>query len=177
MQALLVIDMQHAFLRGATVRHDLDGVLARINHAAHCMRESGGKVIFIRHNDSEAVIGSPGWQVDAGLTTVPGDVFVDKTACDAFAATTLFDELAALGVKTLFISGMATEFCVDTTVRAALSRGFDVVALADAHTTGDRPHLTAAQIIAHHNWTWENLAAPAARQLRVATVASEFAAL
>ena len=52
---------------------------------------------------------------------------------------------------------MQTEFCVDTTVRAASSRGFDVVLVADGHTTGDTA-LSAAQIIAHHNATLANLA-------------------
>ncbi|MES2015400.1 MAG: isochorismatase family protein [Pseudomonadota bacterium] len=176
MQALLVIDMQTAYLRGETVRLDLDGVISRINHAASCMRARGGKVVFIRHNNEEAALGSAGWQVDSALVVEPGDSYVNKEACDSFSGTTLAEVLSACGASTLYMCGMATEFCVDTTVRAALSRGFDVVALSDAHTTGDRPHLTASQIVAHHNWTWENIAAPARRKIHVLTVADAFAA-
>lgn len=55
-------------------------------------------------------------------------------------------------------------------MRAALSLGFDVIALSDAHTTGDRPHLSAERIIEHHNWVWANLAAPQGSKLTVQTV-------
>ena len=52
-------------------------------------------------------------------------------------------------------TGSATDFCVDTTVRAAASRDYEVALIADGHTTRDRPHLEAAAIIQHHNWMWE----------------------
>ena len=44
-----------------------------------------------------------------------------------------------------------TEYCVDTTSRRAVSMGYDVTLVGDAHTTFDNELLTAAQIIAHHN--------------------------
>jgi hypothetical protein len=47
--------------------------------------------------------------------------------------------------------------------------------LSDAHTTGDTPHLSAGQIVAHHNWVWTHLAVPAERTLKVLTVAQAFA--
>lgn len=171
MNALLVIDMQYAWLNDGTHRHDKVGVIARINQAAQATRERGGQVIFIRHCVDEVPVGSHGWQVDPALRVDAGDQLVDKTACDSFVDTDLQARLEAAGTRIVLVCGMATEFCVDTTLRAALSRGFDVVALADAHTSGDRPHLTSRQIIEHHNWTWENIAAPAGRTIRVRSVA------
>jgi len=44
-----------------------------------------------------------------------------------------------------------TDYCVDTTSRRAVSVGYDVTLVSDAHTTIDNKLLTAAQIIAHHN--------------------------
>lgn len=174
MNTLLVIDMQPVWFTGATKRFDEAGVIARINHAAAAMRQRGDRVVFIRHTDSEAVAGTPAWQVDPRLTVEPGDQWIDKTACDAFADTPLLETLKASGTNTVIICGLATEFCVDTTLRAALSHGFDVVALADAHTTGDRPHLTAAQIVEHHNFIWTHIAVPAGRRIKVCKVANGF---
>ena len=57
------------------------------------------------------------------------------------------------GVKQLVIAGMKTEFCVDTTCRAAPELGFTTVLISDAHTTIDNPHLSAHEIIGHHNRT------------------------
>lgn len=175
MNTLLVIDMQHGLLNGDTARNDKDGVIARINHAAQSTRRRGGQVIFIQHADEEVPSGSAEWELDAGLLVEPADLMFEKTACDSFADTGLLAQLNATGTHTVLICGLATEFCVDTTLRAAASHGFDVLALADAHTTGDRPHLSAAQIIEHHNWVWTHMAAPAGRSIQVRTVAQAFA--
>lgn len=163
--ALLVIDMQKAWLR--TVRFDQAQVLNRINRAAQHLREQGGRVVFIRHCNEEAPLGSPGWALDAALQVQPGDDLVDKTVCDSFAHTGLLARLREVGVTRLLISGLCTEFCVDSTVRAAASLGFGLTVLADAHTTGDRPHLSAERIIEHHNWVWANLALPRGQVLQV----------
>jgi len=45
-----------------------------------------------------------------------------------------------------------TEYCVDTTSRRATSLGYDVTLASDAHLTRDNQVLTAANIIAHHNF-------------------------
>jgi hypothetical protein len=50
-----------------------------------------------------------------------------------------------------------TDFCVDATVRSTVSNDHHVVAVSDAHTLSDRPHLPATSIIAHHNWLWSGL--------------------
>lgn len=56
-------------------------------------------------------------------------------------------------MKCLVIVGMKTEYCVDTTCRAAADLGFEVVLVSDAHSTTDSAVLNATQIIAHHNAT------------------------
>ena len=61
--------------------------------------------------------------------------------------------LAEAGIAELVIAGMKTEFCVDTTCRAAAGLGFRPVLVADAHTTTDSPLLQAELIIGHHNRT------------------------
>ena len=61
------------------------------------------------------------------------------------------------------MTGCATDFCVDTTVRAAASRDYEVVVVEDGHTTADRPHVDAVSVIRHHNWLWQNLIHPRVR--------------
>ena len=48
---------------------------------------------------------------------------------------------------------MKTQYCVDSTCRAARDLGFDAVLIADGHTCSDTTELKAVQIIAHHNAT------------------------
>jgi nicotinamidase-related amidase len=174
-QTLLIIDMQHAWLADpASPCSDTDGVVHRINHAARRIRAQGGKVIFVQHANEDAPIGSGAWQTIAGLEQAADDGVVHKLAADAFAATDLAARLEANATSTLYVSGFATEFCVDTAVRAAASRGLQVVVLADAHTTADRPHLAAPAIVAHHNWIWAGLPVPAGSSLAVRTTAQAF---
>jgi nicotinamidase-related amidase len=46
--ALIVVDMQVGLLSGAP-KHDLRGVVDRINALSEKVRSEGGKVIWIRH--------------------------------------------------------------------------------------------------------------------------------
>jgi len=48
---------------------------------------------------------------------------------------------------------MKTEFCVDTTCRAASALGWRTVLISDAHSTMDNERLSAPDIIGHHNIT------------------------
>ena len=65
--------------------------------------------------------------------------------------------LAGLGVIDLVICDMQTEFCVATPPRRAAALEYPVVLLADAHSTNDKPHLPAVDIIRHHNHTLPNI--------------------
>jgi hypothetical protein len=46
---------------------------------------------------------------------------------------------------------------VDATVHSALVKDYKIVIAKECHTTADRPHQTAANLIDFHNWLWENL--------------------
>ena len=175
MQTLLIIDMQTAWLE-ENPRHDAQAVIQRINQVAQYFRQTNQPIIFVRHDDDVVKKGSQEWQVTPAITAMSTDLFVDKTACDSFSGTDLAQRLQEIGTTEVVICGLATEFCVDTTLRACLSRGYKVTALADTHTTSNRPHLDAASIIVHHNWIWTHMAAPEGVSVKVATAADFLAA-
>lgn len=161
-QALLVIDVQQGLF--ATPRYDGEALIARLNEIADRFRKKGAPVIFIQHcgpEGEELHPAQPGHALDPRLTTAPADIRIAKQSCDAFLDTPLSDTLASLSIAEVVITGFATEFCVDTTVRSALARGLRVVVPADGHTTADRPHLSASKVIEHHNATWPWLISPA----------------
>jgi nicotinamidase-related amidase len=168
---LLVIDMQVGLLAGAP-KHALHDVIDRINRLATMARERSGKVIWIQHRGPEGTDfapGRPGWNFLPELQRSDGDIVVQKTLNDAFAGTDLPVRLQQLAPDRVLIAGWATDFCVDATLRSAVSRGYNVVAVSDAQTLADRPHLDAAGVIRHHTWVWANLITSAS--IRVATTA------
>jgi nicotinamidase-related amidase len=158
MDALVVVDMQAGLLAGPP-KHDLAGVIGRINQLAAAVRERGGKVLWIQHrgrgDDFEP--GQPGWPLLADMSRQSADIVVAKTLNDAFAGTDLASVLQQIAADRILFAGWATDFCVDATVKSAVSRDYDVVVAADAHTLSDRPHLDAADVMRHHNWVWSNL--------------------
>lgn len=162
MKALLVIDMQKASF-SQSKRYDSACVIDRINKLSDAFRKSGNKVIFIQHNGEESnghKKHSKGWEILDELERAKGDLIVQKTNCDSFYKTKLETMLRSLGIEELFITGCATDYCVDTTIRSALSKDFSVTVPQNCHTTADRPHLKAEQVIEHHEWIWRGLITP-----------------
>jgi nicotinamidase-related amidase len=82
---------------------------------------------------------------------------VRKTTPDSFHRTDLSQRLQEREITRLLICGLQSDFCVDTTTRRALALGYEVVLVADAHSTVDNGVLSAAQITAHHNTTLANM--------------------
>jgi nicotinamidase-related amidase len=161
--ALIIIDMQQGSFGPESPRHDADGLVARLNQLADRVRAASGTVIFVQHDGPEGDPhhpSQPGWHLLPGLRHLPADPVVRKTACDAFLKTDLAEQIARRGIDQLVITGCATDYCVDTTVRTALARSYCTIVPCDGHTTADRPHLTAQQIIAHHNAIWSDFIAP-----------------
>lgn len=167
MDSLLVIDMQVASF-AERKQHDIPGLVRRINLLSSVVRNTGGSVVFVQHEGTEAeglLPDTPGWHVLPSLDVQSRDIFIRKTKNDAFADTLLHDELLKLRAQTLAIAGWATDYCVDSTIRSAVSRGFRVIVPSDAHTVSDREHLSALQIIDHHNRIWAGLIADPAVQV------------
>jgi nicotinamidase-related amidase len=163
-RALLIVDMQRGSFTSATPRYDAEGLVGRLNELAGRVRRSGGLVIFVQHEgppDDAHHPGKPGFDLLADLHVQPGDRRVLKQSCDAFLGTDLEEVLASAAIGELIVTGCATDFCVDTTIRSALARGYATIAPADGHTTADRPHLDARTIIEHHNAIWADFLSPA----------------
>ncbi len=157
--AVLVIDVQQGLCEGAGGAHDSDAVIARINSVTAKARAALVPVFFVQHESDQGLLahGTPAWQLARGLHVESEDQRVRKTTPDSFLHTELLARLSAMDVRELVICGMHTEFCVDTTTRRALSLGFPVVLVADAHTSAGNAALSAPQVIAHHNATLTNI--------------------
>ena len=66
------------------------------------------------------------------LAPQPGDIVIVKTRYSGFARTTLDDQLRARGVRFLFFTGIATNVCVESTLRDAFFLDYWPILIADA---------------------------------------------
>ena len=114
-------------------------------------------IIFIRHVGLLGTPLAPDSSITQLISELPvdcsQDIVIEKMSPSCFKGTVLKEMLEQLNVNEIIISGMKTEYCIDTTVRAAADLGFDISLISDAHTTFDSDLLSAQQIIMHHNST------------------------
>lgn len=157
--ALFVCDMQNGFIKpgGSISKLGLPsdrtgGPIAPIRKLLDAFRAAGAPVIYsqmwLRPDYVDAGILArvfPPLQAlghcvadtwDSGiieeLTPTPTDIVVRKTRWDAFQGTNLEAILRLQGIDTIVMTGIATNICVDFTVRGAFVRDFKVLVLTDA---------------------------------------------
>jgi nicotinamidase-related amidase len=160
MKALLIIDMQQISFTSKSPRFDSEAVVKKINELSSIFRQNGDMVIFIQHDGSKEGFCIPNteeWKILPSLIIKPEDLFISKTANDSFYQTSLKEELINHCVEDIVITGCATDFCVDSTIKSALTNELNITVISNAHTTADRPNLSAKQVIDHYNWIWQEL--------------------
>ena len=154
--AVLVIDMTNAFVepgaplevpKAREIIPALKRVLAScrglgipILYVIHAFREDGldAGLMF----DFYPVLksgclnyGSSGTQVYAEISPEANDITVYKNRYSAFFNTDLDLILRRLGKDTIIVTGEASEFCCESTVRDAFYRDYKVLFLSDANAS------------------------------------------
>jgi isochorismate hydrolase len=158
--ALLVIDVQNGVVAGA---YERDGVIANINTLVDRARAERVPVVWVQHADEDLVEGTESWQYVPELVRHDAEPLVHKHYGDSFEDTELEALLAERGVGRLVVTGAQTDACIRSTLHGAIVRGYDVLLVADAHTTEDLSEYGAPppdQVIAHTNLYWKWQSAP-----------------
>ena len=169
--ALLLVDTQNDFLSPegkmhAAVKPILDShdMPNRLNLLIRASREAGSKVIFTPITFQEGcpeagenpygimapvaesgafIMGTWGAQIADVLEKTEDDLVIEKHCLGAFEGTDLESTLRGAGIETLIVAGLLTDNCVESTVRSAYDKGFEVYTVTDATATLDAEKQTA----------------------------------
>lgn len=114
------------------------------------------EVIYVRHNDDELLTGSHGWEIYEAIAPEVDEKIFDKHYNSAFKETHLQTYLDSQAFSHLVIIGMATDYCIDTTVKVAFELGYQVTIPKNGTTTFDSDFLTAKQLQKHYEAIWHN---------------------
>ena len=102
-----------------------------------------------------ATVGSWDFDIVGELKPRPDDVVITKTRYSGFAHTPLDDELKRRGVRYLFFTGIATNVCVESTLRDAFFLDYWPILIADAAMGSDAQGHEAAlrNVESFFGWT------------------------
>ena len=158
---LLVVDMQNDYCHadGALAGYGVnvssaETMLPQLTDLIGAARQAGTKVVFVQttHNEwteSAARKAMPlfqgmslcqagSWGAEFfGVSPEPDDLIVTKHRYSSFVNTSLELNLRSLGVRTVIVTGTATNVCVDCTARDAFQRDYFVVVTSDCTSTSD----------------------------------------
>jgi len=161
---LLVLDLQRYFLDPGSHAYipSAEAILPGIRSLIAAYRCRKLPVFFTQHVNTPQDAGRmahwwrdliqadhPYCAIDPSLDVRPEES-IRKTQYDAFFATDLQDRLSRVGLTQLVICGVMTHLCVETTVRSAFMRGFEVFLPVDGSATYHRRyHLASMLNLAH----------------------------
>lgn len=162
--ALLLIEYQNDFVSDGGAQHDaVSNVMAQTKMLANsttlveAARKSGATILHAPISFAEGYpeIGTDAYGILAGIVAAKafrkgswgaefapemmpatGDIVVEgKRGLDCFASTNIDFILRQRGITNLAIAGFLTNCCVESTMRSAYERGYDVVTLTDCTST------------------------------------------
>ncbi|MBL6538380.1 cysteine hydrolase [Streptococcus suis] len=152
--ALLVIDIQNLLVEEKP--YAIEERLALWQDSITKARQAGIEIIYVLQNDEELVKGTAGWEIHSTVAPLASEKIFDKTFNSAFKEAGLHAYLQEKGIEQLIIMGMATNFCIDTTIKVAFELGYKVAVIQDGTTTGYSGKLDAKDLIDHYQniWSW-----------------------
>jgi nicotinamidase-related amidase len=74
------------------------------------------------------------------IKPLPNEIVITKGASGVFNATAIDQILRNLGIDTLIMTGVVTNYCVETAVRDAGDRGYNVILVSDACAAMSEEH-------------------------------------
>lgn len=148
--ALLIVDMQTGLFHLPEPVYQGEALRATIRRIRTRADAAQIPTIYVQHNTSGELDGTPAWEIHPDLAPRTGEPVIQKYTPDAFYETSLLALLDERSIRTLVLTGFATDYCIDTTCRQAWSRGYRVTLVKGGHSTRPSPLLAAPQIIAHH---------------------------
>ena len=133
---------------GGFIVHTREGHAPDLSDCPPAKRQRGAPTLRIGDEGPMGrvlVIGEPGHAIIRELAPRDGELVIDKPGKGAFHATGLQPALHERGITHLVLMGVTTEVCVQTTMREANDRGYEVLLVEDG-TESYFPEFKAATL-------------------------------
>jgi nicotinamidase-related amidase len=148
--ALILIDLQRAIVGRQTAPYSAQEVVKKGAALAARCREKKATIVYVRVDianflklptdksmrdpnapppppEASELVPEAGFQ--------PGDLLITKWQWGAFFGTDLEQQLRQRNIRTIILAGIATNYGVESTARAAAGLGFELITVEDATTS------------------------------------------
>ncbi|NIK61749.1 isochorismatase family protein [Kribbella shirazensis] len=132
--ALVLIDLMPRIIGLGTAPLSGPVVLERSVALAAATRSAGGLVVNVRVERPGVEVQPDGSGFAPEAAPQPGDLEIVKRTIGAFGRSPLDTELQSRGIANVVLAGIATNFGVESTARAAADLGYEVFFVTDAMT-------------------------------------------
>lgn len=141
-KALIIIDIQNDYFKnGKFELVNADDALEKARLLSDYFHENSWPVFLVQHISSKDgkffIPETDGVNIHSKLCGCATDIVIKKNYPNSFLKTNLKEELDRRNIDELYVCGMMTHMCVDTTVRAASDYGYKVTLFSDACATRD----------------------------------------
>lgn len=144
---LLVIDMQVNLLERSVMGKE--ELIHNVNQITGAFADAGLPIFYIRHtNKSFLMEGTDGWRLDPRILHIEAGTAFNKSHSSVFKEKAFGKMLQEIGAKTLVLTGLVTNGCVQAACADALENGYGTVVISDGHSTF---HKDAASLVPQWN--------------------------
>jgi nicotinamidase-related amidase len=155
---LLVVDVQTALVQDHPYQEE--SLISNIKRLISFCRKQALEVIYVRHDGGvgdELEYNSDGWQIYKEISPQSDEKIFEKHYNSAFKLTGLKEYLEQQGIQTIILVGMQTEYCIDTTCKAAFEYGYNLIIPEGAVTTFDNGEFTGKALNEFYYYNiWKN---------------------
>ena len=160
--ALVVIDLQHGIVRRESAPYSPAEVIRNVRRLADSLRSRGVTIVFVHVKIDEVLrltvdqpMARPAGEIPPNASDLvpelgiqPTDVDILKRQWGAFYGTGLDQQLRRRGIRTIILSGIATNMGVESTARAAYDRGYELIFAEDAMSSisAEAHHFSTTQL-------------------------------
>ncbi|GAU78707.1 cysteine hydrolase family protein [Fusibacter sp. 3D3] len=135
MRALVVVDMQWGIFNKSVKVYESERLIKHINQLIDHFHEHKQPVVFLRFTGEFLLMkGTKEWELLSEMHFVDGDTLIDKFRSDAFSEMQFIETLETLKVDHIYVTGVISHGCVQSTVYGALSANMPVTLISDAHS-------------------------------------------
>lgn len=154
----LIVDVQTAIVEGHP--YNEAEVINNIKILIDEAHKNNIEIVYVRHDDgtgSALEKGTTGWQIYYKIEPGNNELIFDKRYNSAFKDTGLHEYLMYKGADHLILTGLQTEYCIDTTCKTGFELGYSIIIPQSTTSTFDNDYFKGKELAEYYEEKiWKN---------------------